>query len=148
VGDGPERVALEALARELSLGPLVAFRGYVPYGEELLRWYRRAHILVVPSLTEGIPQVVIEAMANSVAIVATRVGGIPSLVEDGETGLLVAAGSAEDLAAALRRMVVEPGLRCRLVERAREAVSRFTREAQLDAIVRVMQEWGRQPLAS
>src|SRR5262249_20388879 len=86
---------------------------YVPFlpKEQLLRYYREAALCVVPSLWDNSPNTVYEAMAAGRAVVASRVGGIPELVADGETGLLVPPGDAEQLAAAIVRLLADAGLR-------------------------------------
>jgi glycosyltransferase involved in cell wall biosynthesis len=81
---------------------------------------RAVECFVMPSLSEGMPMALLEAMAYGMAIVATRAGGIPELVEDGVTGLLVPPGDPEALAAALTRLAADPELRHRLATAARE----------------------------
>lgn len=81
---------------------------------------RASECFVMPSLSEGMPMALLEAMAYGMAIVATRAGGIPELVEDDVTGLLVEPGDPEPLAAALTRLATDPDLRHRLAAAARE----------------------------
>ncbi len=81
---------------------------------------RASECFVMPSLSEGMPMALLEAMAYGMAIVATRVGGIPELVDDGVTGLLVEPDDPEALAAALTRLAADPELRRRLASAARE----------------------------
>ncbi len=88
VGDGPERVTLERLARGLGIGGQVLFTGRVPR-RELLRWYAAAHVFVLPSLSEGRPTVINEAMAAGCAVIASQISGIPEQVTDGYNGFLV-----------------------------------------------------------
>jgi glycosyltransferase involved in cell wall biosynthesis len=109
-GDGP--------LRPLVPGAL----GFVPH-EEVERLLARAAAVVLPSHREGLPMALLEAMAHGRAVVATPVGGIPSLVEDGRTGLLVPPGDAGALRAAIDRLLGDPGLRRRLGEAARERVT-------------------------
>ena len=89
-----------------------------------------ADILVLPSLNEGLPMAVLEAMAPGLAVVTTPVGAIPDAIQDGETGLLVPARDAAALAEALARLIVDPALRRRLGEQAR---ARFAAEFSIDA---------------
>jgi glycosyltransferase involved in cell wall biosynthesis len=101
IGDGPLKGALHRQA-----GPAVQFLGALPPGE-VAQWMRRAALLAAPSLTaadgdaEGLPNVVVEAAASGLPVVATRHSGIPEAVEDGKTGFLVAEGDGGTLAAAL-----------------------------------------------
>jgi glycosyltransferase involved in cell wall biosynthesis len=123
VGDGPERGPLEALARDLGLAGRVAFAGYQPQPEQYLRVM---DVFALTSRAEGMPLAILEAWASALPVVATRVGGIPGLVEDGRTGLLVDSGDEPALTQALRRVLAEPGLARRLGEAGRDrAVSEF-----------------------
>lgn len=123
-GEGPERVRLEALAASLGIEGRVTFTGVVGQDEAL--WlYREADIFCLPSLSEGLPVVLIEAMACSLPVVATRIDAIPELISDGRDGVLVEPGDAEELAAALGNLVSDPLLRRRLGAAARETVARL-----------------------
>jgi glycosyltransferase involved in cell wall biosynthesis len=113
--------------------------GFVPH-EEVVRLQSRAAVVVLPSHSEGLPVCLLEAMASGRAVVATSVGGIPDVVEDGVTGLLVEPGDVEGLRAALERLLADPALRRRLGRAARtrivdqcsvEAVAEATRDAYL-----------------
>ena len=124
VGDGPERPRLEALARRLGVVNRVAFRGKIA-PDELQASYARAAVCVLPSVldargdTEGLGVVLLEAMNHATPVIASRVGGIPDIVEDGVSGLLVPPGDADALAAAVRRLGDDPALARRLGEAGR-----------------------------
>jgi glycosyltransferase involved in cell wall biosynthesis len=98
VGEGTERRALEKLAKETGLEKRIQFCGF---RSDTARIYRSLDLLVLPSRHEGIPLTLLEAMAMGVPVVATKVGGMPEVVEDRVTGLLVDADSPEALAAAI-----------------------------------------------
>ena len=119
VGDGPERVALEQQCGALGLKD-VTFTGYQA---NVRPYYALADVVAVPSHTEGSPNVVLEAMAAGVAVAATRVGGVPEIVTDGETGLLTGGGDPGGMAAALARLRTDPELRRRLAEAGRQLVT-------------------------
>jgi glycosyltransferase involved in cell wall biosynthesis len=110
VGDGPMRHLLPDAI------------GFVSQ-EELGALYRRAAVVVLASSREGLPNVVLEAMAHGKTVVATPVGGIPSMIEDGITGLLVPVGDATALRAALERALTDELLRARLGAAARRRVA-------------------------
>jgi glycosyltransferase involved in cell wall biosynthesis len=95
---------------ELGLGEVIEFLGGVTFGE-LLDEYRRASVLALPSGEETSPMVIAEAMAVGVPVVATRVGGVASLVEEGVTGSLVEVGDVEALAARIVEVLADPELR-------------------------------------
>jgi glycosyltransferase involved in cell wall biosynthesis len=121
VGDGDERARLEATAVELGLEDAVRFAGAV--GQDRIRdFYRRADIFCLPSFAEGIPRVLMEAMAMGVPVVATHVMGVPELVNHGRSGLVVAPGRADLLADALMQLARDPELRTRLGAEGRRRV--------------------------
>jgi glycosyltransferase involved in cell wall biosynthesis len=103
----------------------------VPH-DELERLYARAAVVVLPSHREGLPLCVLEAMAHGRPVVASAVGGIPELVEDGVTGFLVPAGDVRALRAALDRLLADPVLRRRL---GREARRRVAQRCSRDRVV-------------
>jgi glycosyltransferase involved in cell wall biosynthesis len=121
VGDGPERPALEALARALDIVDSVHFAGYRSDARAILP---ACDVYVNSSTHEGISLTVLEAMAATLPVVATRVGGNPEVVVDGETGLLVPARSARHLAFAISRLLHDPQLRHTMGEAARWRVKR------------------------
>lgn len=121
VGDGPRRAALEQLARQLGIGDLVRFAGSVGQ-DDIARYYEQADVFCLPSFSEGLPVVLLEAMAAGVPVVASRIAGIPELIEDGRSGLLVPPGRADLLADALRSLLVDPGRRAELAAEGRRRV--------------------------
>jgi glycosyltransferase involved in cell wall biosynthesis len=129
VGDGPERDGLEALASELMLQRQVRFAGAVGQ-DELPVWYERADAFCLPTLAEGLGVVLLEAMAAGLPVVSTRVMGVPEVVGDEATGLLVSPGRADQLADALERLAASPELCERL---GRHGRMRVDNEFSLDA---------------
>jgi len=131
VGDGPCRARWEAEARAIGIGERVRFHGMLRTGA--LRTLMRQHdVFALASTYEGLPHVVLEAMQEGLAVVATRVGGTPELVEDGETGLLVEPREG-DFVRALDRLRREPALRRRVVAQAAAAIEqRFSVRAMVD----------------
>lgn len=107
-GDGEHRAALERRAAELELGPAVRFLGRCDAGR-VRGLLRGARALVVPSIYEGMPLVVLEAMEAGLPVVASRVSGIPEVVEDGRTGWLVPPEDPDRLAAALAEVLEDGG---------------------------------------
>lgn len=100
-GDGPLRAGIEREARQRGVSERIEFLGFRPDIDHLMA---DADLLLLPSFTEGLPNVVLEAAAAGIPSVATRVGGTPEAVIDGETGLLVPAGDAEAMAEAIIRL--------------------------------------------
>jgi glycosyltransferase involved in cell wall biosynthesis len=137
VGDGPDRERLDRIAAELRLDNAVMMTGAVAE-EEVTGYYARADVFCLPSSAEGVPIVLMEAMASRLPVVATAIAGVRELVADGESGLVVPPGDDEALAEALRRLAEDPALAARLGLNGREAVAReFSLEgsaARLEAL--------------
>jgi glycosyltransferase involved in cell wall biosynthesis len=122
VGDGPEAERLRTLARKYGIAERVRFAGRL--GErETLDQIASADILVLSSFIEGLPIVLIEAMAMGTAVIASRVAGIPELVEEGRSGLLFTPSNWDELAASMRRLVEDDDLREELIRHGRGAVA-------------------------
>ena len=101
IGDGPERRKLELLSKHLELGDRVFFTGWINDHSRILDHLKQATVFVLPSLSEGLPRVLIEAMACGLPVVATDVGGVPEAVVDGVNGLLVPRRDEKALAKAI-----------------------------------------------
>lgn len=129
-GDGPEREKLWALAEQLDISGRVRFRGR---GEDAEHLYRHLSVLVVPSRKESFGIAALEAMSWGVPVVATRVEGVPELIKDGVTGLLVAPDDASALAAAIVRVLTDRALAARLGEAGRARAADFTLAKNLTA---------------
>jgi glycosyltransferase involved in cell wall biosynthesis len=110
------------------------YHGHLPFGPELFRCYADADVLVLPSRSEGTPRVLVEARAFGCPVVATTVGGIPTSVEDGVTGLLVPSGNATATADAILRIARDPGLAIRLRDNGLAFARRCTADAFADAL--------------
>ena len=119
VGDGPDRPALERRAHELGIMRETLFLGYQ---EDVGPLYAAFDALVLPSGNEGTPVSVIEALAAGTPVVATRVGGVPDVVRDGEDGFLVEPGASDELSERLARLAGDPDLRKRFGEAGRARV--------------------------
>jgi glycosyltransferase involved in cell wall biosynthesis len=140
-GDGPLRPELGR--------PGIELLGHVPNGPELWELYRNSHALLHVSLTEGLPQVLLEAMAAGLPIVATDVGGVSGALGGGTRGLLVPPGDADAAAAALDRLASDAHLRRWFALEGIAHARRHTLERQLDglaAFVRQAAGYSRAPL--
>jgi glycosyltransferase involved in cell wall biosynthesis len=136
VGDGPEREALERLAEELRID--VRFTGAVGQ-DELPAFYEHAQLFCLPTLAEGLGVVLLEAMAFALPVVSTRVMGVPEVVEEGRTGLLVLPGRADVLAEAIATLAADPELREGMGLCGRDRVEReFGLERQGAAVARLL----------
>jgi glycosyltransferase involved in cell wall biosynthesis len=135
---GAFRDALEREAGRAGVRDRVVFTGPRPDARALIG---ELDVLALPSWTEGLPLVVLEAMASARPVVATPVGGTPELVEDGETGLLVPPRDPGALAAALRRLLADADLRRRLGEAGERRVrERFSLDAMTGRVLAIYDE--------
>lgn len=134
-GEGPERFSLERQARDLGIDRRVHFLGFQ---RDVSSIYKIIDVMAMPSLTEGTPMVLLEAMALGIPVVATRVGGMAIMIEDGVDGLLVRPADVEDLAKGLERILTNPALAHELGRKARKKVrSRFSLSEWIQNIQRV-----------
>ena len=106
-GDGPDRASLEAQAQRLGIADRVFFAGWKNQ-DELRELYRGSDACVMSSFAEGVPVVLMEAMATGVPCVAPRINGIPELIRDGVDGLLFTASDVEELVAAVGKLMDIP----------------------------------------
>jgi glycosyltransferase involved in cell wall biosynthesis len=131
-GEGPERARLESLATQLNLGDAVHLLGGVNNIADVLA---ATDIFVLPSLIEGLPLALLEAMHAGMPIVATAVGGVPEAIASGSNGLLVPSGDAAALAAAIAELEGSQERRETMGRRAREsAADRFSESAYVHAL--------------
>jgi glycosyltransferase involved in cell wall biosynthesis len=123
VGDGPDLDLLERRANTLGIAGQVTFAGRL--GEkDALDQIAHSDVLVLPSFMEGLPIVLMEAMAIGTSVIATRVAGIPELVEDGKNGLLFTPSDWSALADCMRRLGKDPEMRTKLAREGRKAIER------------------------
>ncbi len=132
-GSGPERSALQTLAAELCIAEAVEFCGRLDR-DRMAELYRSASVVINSSRIDNMPNSILEAMASGAPVVSTDVGGVPFILQDGVTGLLVPAGDSLAMAAAVQRVLGEPGL----AERLRAAA---LADVQQYAWPRVRQRW-------
>ena len=119
-GEGDDETRLRSLVAELGCGQHVRLLGYCADVKEL---YQACDVFALSSLREGLPNVLLEAMALEVPVVATRIAGVPRLIEDERNGLLIAPGSVDELAHALERLLRDGQLRQRLAHAARKTIA-------------------------
>ena len=141
IGDGDQRTILQNLAAEYKIGDQITFTGELPGSASVVPYYQKSHVIVMPSYSEGMPLVLLEAMACGVPVIASRVGGIPEVLVmpttsepdaggywRAESGLLIQPGDAEALSAAILRLVSDSGLRQELAQKARTRAEAYSLE--------------------
>jgi glycosyltransferase involved in cell wall biosynthesis len=138
VGEGPERRRLEAAADSFGCRERVVFTGQ---SSEVWPFYSAADVFVLPSHSEGSPNVLLEAMAGGIPIVATEVGGVPEMVEQNQSALLVPANDPPALAAAIVRVLIDGELAQRLTTNASALVAtRYTLEDYVRSLVEIYRQ--------
>ncbi len=126
IGDGPERAGLETLSRNLGLQEQVTFAGARTQAE-VAGTLKSADLFVLPSFAEGVPVVLMEAMASGLPVITTRIAGIPELVEDGVSGHLVPPGNQDELTKSIRVLLADPDARAAMGQAGRARI-----EAEFD----------------
>lgn len=132
------RATLDGMIERGALGERVRWEGYASYGPTMWRYLRECDVFVLPTLSEGTPRVLVEARANSIPIVSTNVGGIPTSVTDGVDGLLVPPKDAAALAAAIDRVIADGSLRRSLIARGLLTAKSLTVDRFVDSCIAAM----------
>lgn len=123
VGDGPQRDKLQRVAKDYGVVERVSWHGWLDK-EGVRRLYRQSDCFLNPSLYEGMPNTVLEAMASGLPVIASDIGGNNALVQDGHTGILFNLAAPAALAAAMAKITRDPELRRRMGARGRERVGK------------------------
>lgn len=132
VGEGGDRKRLEALADELHVRPYIVLAGWQ---SDVRTYYEAMDVFALSSLREGLPNVLLEAMALEVPSVATRINGIPRVIDSGSNGTLVAPGDLHGMTAALLELAVRPDLREQYRVAGRQTIeSRFSFPARMEKL--------------
>ncbi len=144
VGPGTEsdRERLRSIAKLCVAEESVHHWGYLPNGPELFGRYREASVFVLPTLSEGFPRVLFEAMGHGVPIISTAVGGIPDALRDGADCLLVSPRSPEQIAEAVVQLVTQPLLRKRIIARGYEIVERELAQSPGQQVAELLSTFG------
>jgi len=116
---------LESLATKLGLGDSIIFTGRLDV-EAMVSLYASADVMLNPSLADNMPNSVLESLASGVPVVSTNVGGVPFLVEDGVTALLVDTGDHQAMADAMTQLLTDVTLRDTMIAAGRELVEQYT----------------------
>ena len=133
IGDGPEQERILEAIQSAGLEKYVTLAGHL---KDLTPYYAGADVVAIPSLSEGSPNVLLEAMAFGVPVVATKVGGIPEIVTHGETALLVPARDPSAMAATIERLISDPGTASTLARQARQKVETdYSPETRAKALI-------------
>ncbi len=142
VGDGPDRKSLEKLVIKLGIEQFVTFTGALGQ-EEVQKRYKEADIFVLPSFAEGIPVVLMEAMAMGLPVVSTRITGIPELIDDEVNGLLATPGDAAELSRMLTRLIDNPKLGKKLgIAGRKKIIAKYDQRENSKKLANLFRQYG------
>lgn len=138
VGAGEVEDQLRREAEILEVQDCVVFHGFVPHGEPLYEHYRQSDVLILPSLQDQQPKVLLEAMSQGLVVIATEVGGVPSVISDKDNGLLVPPADDQAIAVAVQRIIQDSALRRRLIQGGLEYARAHTVEAETARMIHLI----------
>lgn len=136
----PVEKAIRGKAKLSSIEDKITFHGRKKLGMELNAMYRMADIYIMPSHHEGFPRTIWEAMANGLPVIATSVGGIPEILEDHETAVLIAPKSAESIVSAVKKLISDSSLRKKLIQKGLILAKENTLQLQTQKLVKIIND--------
>ena len=137
----PVEKLLQSFAQENGMDGRVYFHGKKSVGEELNAMYRMADIYVIPSYHEGFPRTIWEAMANSLPVISTPVGGIPHLLTHGKELLFAEVANSTDLSQKIEEMISEHDQRIKLIQNARDRAKESALEVQVEKLIQKLSKY-------
>lgn len=140
VGGGSVLEELKNVTRQLKIEDRVVFEGHIAFGERLFSIYREHDIFILPSVSEGTPRVLLEAMCNGLAVIATNVGGIPFTIQNRYNGLLIPPKSPSTIADAVIEIVNDDKLRYQLIMNGITYAQKNTIESHVEEVYNFIQE--------
>ncbi len=135
IGDGEERKNLEKLIKEYKLEDRIKLLGRIPDARKYLKAF---DVFVLPSLKEGFPWAILEAMSAGVPIVATKVGAVPEIIENNQSGFLVEPGNSQVLAKKITELINNPELQNKFVKNANQRLPQFSQQKMLEQFKKVV----------
>lgn len=140
VGIGDMYDELKRKCTELGIEDRVVFKGHIPLGEKLFELYKEHDIFILPSISEGTPRVLLEAMCNGLPIIATNVGGIPFTIQTGYNGLLIPPKDSQAIADSVIKIVENSKLRETIIKNGVEFAKNNTLEKHVDEVYEFIQK--------
>jgi glycosyltransferase involved in cell wall biosynthesis len=138
----PVQNKMIALAKNLSIEKQLIFHGRKTVGPELNKMYQQADVYVIPSYHEGFPRTIWEAMANSLPVIATKVGGIPFYLTHEKNAILIEPKKVQEIVLGIKKVIENKSLRKHLIENAFELAKDNTLEVQTKKMIDIINEYG------
>jgi glycosyltransferase involved in cell wall biosynthesis len=138
VGSGDLEKRIKFNVKELSIEHKVTFHGFIPHNNKLRRIYSNSDLLIVPSIEDQTPKVILEGMAYGIPVIATNVGAIPQIITDRENGLLVPPKQTEAIIATIRMLISDNQLRRSIIQKGFDYASEHTIEKETKKIIKIV----------
>jgi len=137
-GSGEIESSIKLLIEDLAIGHKVYFHGFIPHDNELRELYSKCDLLIVPSIEDQTPKVILEGMAYGIPVIATNVGAIPQIIQDGVTGLLIPPAQPKAINTMIKRVIYDNELRLRMIQKGLEYVSKHTVEKETSRMMQIV----------
>ena len=137
-GSKEKEAVIQTMIEQTGMVSNVEWAGYIPFGDELLDVYRNSDIFILPSLAEGIPKVIYEAMAAGLPIIATRIGGLADVISDGKNGILISPGAVNEIVNAINKIVGDKEYMLSLKKASLQSAAKHTNEKARDHIMDIL----------
>ena len=137
-GSGELEKNIKLQIADLSIGHKVIYHGFIPHDNKLRELYRKCDLLIVPSLQDQSPKVILEGMANGIPVIATNVGAIPQIIQNGVNGLLIPPAQPEAINTMINRVISDNELRYRLIQKGFEYASAHTVEKETTRMMQIV----------
>lgn len=141
IGDGPLEDKLKKYVANHNLDHVVDFTGYIPPSKGLFEYFKNADLFVLPTLYEGTPRVVTEALALGLPVIATNIGGIPDIVIHNENGLLISPGNVDDIVNSVLKLSKEPELRQKMIKHGMKTAQEHSIDNQSEKIAKAISDF-------
>ena len=136
VGKGDDETRLKEIINQNDISEYVSFRGYITDRNTLYSIYDECDILIIPSLTEGTPKIIPEAMARGLPIIATNVGGLPYMIKDGEAGIIVESANSREIGESIKYIVEQPIVYSKMSLSALKRALSYTSDKQFTMMIK------------
>ena len=136
VGKGDDEIRLKEIINQNDISEYISFRGYITDRNTLYSIYDECDILIIPSLTEGTPKIIPEAMARGLPIIATNAGGLPYMIKDGEAGIIVESANSREIGESIKYILEHPIVYSEMSHSALKTAASYTSDRQFAMMIK------------